>query len=348
MKILNRTISNDNPPFLIAEMSGNHGGNLERALKLVELAADCGCDAIKLQTFSLDEMTMDIDRDEFKVLAVNSPWNGSHLYNLYKMAELPREWHEPIIEKSKQHGIICFSSVFDINSLHFLESLDALAYKIASCEIGDLRLIEEVAKTLKPIFISTGMATLSEIEDAVSLIAQIHGSVENLCIFKCTTDYPAKPKDSNVSTIKYLRDLFGAEVGLSDHTMGIGVATLSIAFGATVIEKHFVDVRDEAAIDSRFSMLPDEMKQLRKELNSAWQAVGKTCFGPSESEKVNLKYKRSLYFKKDLKSGDVITEQDIISIRPAFGLEPKFWKNIIGLKLSKNVNRGDPVSFSAF
>lgn len=345
MKLIDKEINNKMPPYLIAEISGNHGGSLDRALRLIELASQSGCDAIKFQSFLHNKMTLNIPRDEFIVKDVNSPWNDVHLHSLYKQGEVPFDWYKEFFAEAKKNNITCFSSVFDLESLDALEKCDPPAYKIASCEVGYVQLIEKVAQTKKPIFISTGMATLNEIECAIEILEKNNVNKQNIALFKCTTDYPADPKDSNLKTIKTMKDLFNVEVGLSDHTHGLAAPLLSIAYGASFIEKHFVDLRDEKAIDGSFSMLPNEMKALKIELNNAWKSMGEVKFGPTSNEEINLKYKRSLYFNKSLPAGHIITNDDLICIRPNLGLKPIDKEKIVGKTLSKDAKYGDPTNF---
>ena len=345
MIIKDREIGMHKPPFLIAEMSGNHGGSLERALKIIELAAKSGCDAIKFQSFLHNKMTLNIPRDEFFVKDINSPWNNVHLHDLYHSGEVPFSWYKDFFDEAKRQNIICFSSVFDFESLEALEKYDPPAYKIASCEIGYIDLIEKVGQTQKPIFISTGMANLNEIETVMETLYKNNVKKDNIALFKCTTDYPADPKDSNLKTITTMRDLFDVEIGLSDHTQGMAAPLLSIAYGSSFVEKHFVDLKDEKAIDGSFSMLPNEIKKLKIELTNAWKSIGEVKFGPTLDEEINIKYKRSLYFNKSLPIGHVLTNDDLICIRPNLGLKPIYKNKLIGKKLIKKVNFGDPTSF---
>ncbi len=273
-------------PFIIAEMSGNHNQSLERALEIVDAAADAGAHAIKLQTYTADTITIDKKEGEFFISDPKSLWKGESLYDLYKKAYTPWEWHESIFKRAKEKGILCFSSPFDFTAVDFLESLNAPAYKIASFENIDLPLIRKVANTGKPIIISTGMANIQEIAEAVDTVRATGNN--QLILLKCTSTYPSTPDNTNILTIPHMRELFQCEIGLSDHTLGIGVAVASIALGATVIEKHFTLNREEGGVDSVFSMEPDELKSLVVETGRAWQSLGKVTYGPTEKEKASM------------------------------------------------------------
>lgn len=337
-------ISKQNPPFIIAEMSGNHNQSLERALEIVDAAAKAGVQALKLQTYTADTMTIDRSDGEFFISDTKSLWKGSSLYDLYKIAYTPWEWHKPIMDRAKEKGLICFSSPFDFSAVDFLESLDVPAYKIASFETIDLPLIKKVANTGKPVIISTGMASVAEIAEAVDTVRSTGNN--QLVLLKCTSTYPATPDNTNILTIPHMRELFNCEIGLSDHTMGIGVSVGSVALGATVLEKHFTLNRADGGVDSSFSMEPDEMKQLVIEAERAWQALGKITYGPTEREKASLVYRRSLYIVEDMKVGEIITERNIRSIRPGYGLPPKYIDQIVGRKINQSIARGTPFSWS--
>lgn len=330
-------------PFIIAEMSGNHNQSLERALEIVDLAAKSGVCALKLQTYTADTMTLDINEREFFIKDKNSLWEGTSLYKLYQKAYTPWEWHEPIFKRCKERGIIGFSTPFDATSVDFLESLDVPCYKIASFENIDLPLIKKVARTGKPIIASTGMASLAELDDLVR-IAKENGCTD-LTLLKCTSSYPSTPEGTNLLTIPHMKQLFNCKVGLSDHTLGIGAAVASIALGATVIEKHFTVARDDGGVDSAFSLEPAEMKQLVEEANRAYQAIGKVHYGISEQEKKSLQFRRSLYIVEDMKAGDVITTKNMRAIRPGLGLAPKYYDLVIGKRMKCDVVRGTPLSF---
>lgn len=343
IKIANKIISKSHKPFIIAEMSGNHNQSLERAFEIVDAAAATGADALKLQTYTADTMTLDRSDNEFFIEDKNSLWEGESLYNLYKKAYTPWDWHKPIIERCKQKGIICFSTPFDLSSVEFLEGLNMPAYKIASFENIDLPLIRAVAKTGKPIIVSTGMATVSEIHDIVETIRK-EGN-EQFVLLKCTSTYPATPENTNIVTIPHMRELFRCEVGLSDHTMGVGVAVASIALGATVVEKHFTLSRADGGVDSAFSLEPKELDDLVKETERAWKSIGSVSYGPTEAEKKSLVYRRSIYISKDVKSGDIIGPENVKIIRPGLGLAPKYFDIIIGRKFKKDSLMGTPLDW---
>jgi N-acetylneuraminate synthase len=325
-------------PYIIAEMSGNHNQSLERALKIVDAAADAGVDAVKLPTYTADTLTIDKSDGEFFISDPNSLWEGESLYNLYKKAYTPWDWQEKIFEYCRERGIDCFSTPFDDTSVDFLEKFNPPCYKIASFENTDLPLIKKVAKTGKPMIVSSGMATVAELDEMVST-AKENGCID-LTLLKCTSSYPATPEGTNLLTIPHMKELFKCNVGLSDHTLGIGVAVASIALGVTVIEKHFTLSRAEGGVDSTFSMEPDEMKQLVLECNAAWQALGEISYGPTEQEEKSLQFRRSLYIVEDMKAGDVITEKNMRCIRPGLGLSPKYYDILIGKKVRCDICAG--------
>lgn len=327
-----------NKPFIIAEMSGNHNHSLERALEIVDKAAEAGVDALKIQTYTADTITIDKKDGEFFIADKNNLWQGESLYSLYKKAYTPWEWHKAIFDRCKEKGIIGFSTPFDFTAVDFLESLDVPCYKIASFENIDLPLIKKVAQTGKPIIASTGMASLAELGELVETAK--NNGCEDLTLLKCTSNYPATPEGSNLLTIPHLQKLFDCKVGISDHTLGIGVAVASVALGATVIEKHFCLSRAEGGVDSAFSLEPEEMKMLVKEANAAYQALGKIAYGVSEQEKKSLQFRRSLYIVEDMKAGDIITEKNMRSIRPGLGLPPKYYDVLLGKKVKCDVKRG--------
>ena len=329
-------------PFIIAEMSGNHNQSLERALEIVEAGARTGAQAIKLQTYTADTMTLDLKEREFFISEDNSPWKGQSLYDLYKIAHTPWDWHKPIFDHAKKLGLICFSTPFDETAVDFLEKLGVPAYKIASFENTDIPLIQRVGATGKPLIISTGMATQEELDESVD--AARKAGCKDLTLLKCTSTYPATPENSNLLTIPYLRERYGCEVGLSDHTLGIGVAVASIALGATVIEKHFTLKRADGGVDSAFSMEPAELKELVEETGRAWQSLGKVFVGPTEAERPSIAFRRSLYIVKDLKAGDVLTKENVRAIRPGFGLPPKHLKQLLGMEILRDVKRGTALS----
>ncbi|GAB6158041.1 pseudaminic acid synthase [Desulfotomaculum varum] len=336
-------INKSNPPFIIAEMSGNHNQCLDRALALVEAAAKAGVHALKLQTYTADTMTIDLDEREFHISDARSLWCGTSLHKLYQQAYTPWEWHKPIFDRCRELGIIPFSTPFDASAVDFLESLDVPCYKIASFENIDLPLIRKVAGTGKPIIMSTGMATIAELDEAVRTARE--AGCQDLILLKCTSTYPASPEDSNLLTIPHMRNLFGCEVGLSDHTLGIGVAVAAVALGATVVEKHFTLSRADGGVDAAFSLEPDEMKLLVEETKRAWQAMGKISYGPTNNEKNSLQFRRSLYIVKDMAAGEEFTPENLRSIRPGFGLPPKYYDFLIGKKVKKSVKKGTPVTW---
>jgi len=335
--------SPDKKPFIVAEMSGNHNQSLERALKIVEAAANCGVDAVKIQTYTPDSLTLNINNQKgFFIEDEKSIWFGRTCYDVYQEAALPYEWHKPIFDKCKELGIIGFSTPFDLSGVDFLESLDCPIYKIASAEIIDIALLKKIAQTKKPVIMSTGMATLEEISEAVKTLQD--AGCCNITILKCTTSYPAKAEDSNLLTIPDLQKKFpDCKVGLSDHTLGIGAAISSVALGVGVIEKHFTLSRADGGIDSVFSMEPNEMKQLVEECNNAYKALGGICYNLSESEKKSHEFRRSLYVVKDIKKGEMFTPENIRSIRPSFGLHPRYYEEVLGKISTKDLKFGEPL-----
>ena len=345
MKISTQLIGINYPPFIIAEMSGNHNQSLERALQIVEGAAKTGAHAIKLQTYTADTMTLDLKEREFFISDEKSPWKGQSLYDLYKIAHTPWDWHKPIFDHAKKLGLICFSTPFDETSVNFLEKLGAPAYKIASFENTDIPLIKRVAGTGKPLIISTGMVTQDELDESVNAARQ--AGCKDLILLKCTSTYPATPENSNLLTIPHLSERYRCEVGLSDHTLGIGAAISSVALGATVIEKHFTLKRADGGVDSTFSMEPAEMKELVEETARAWQSLGKVYVGPTEAEKASIAFRRSLYIVKDMKLGDVLTKENVRAIRPGLGIPIKYLDQVLGRPVRVQVARGTPPELEA-
>jgi N-acetylneuraminate synthase len=343
IQIADRQIGQDFHPFIIAEMSGNHNQSLTRALEIVEAAAQTGVDAVKLQTYTAETMTINLAEREFFIDDPSSLWQGKSLYELYEEAHTPWDWHESIIKRCKEHGLICFSTPFDETAVDFLESLDVPAYKIASFENNHLPLIKKVAETGKPMLISTGMASLDELYDAVKTASE--AGCKDLILLKCTSSYPASPENSNLMTIPHMNELFGCQVGLSDHTLGIGAAIASIVLGATVIEKHFTLNRQDGGVDSAFSLEPEEMKTLVAETKRAWQALGQVKYGGSKGENSSKVFRRSLYVVQDMKAGNIFTTENLRIIRPGYGLSPKHYDFFIGRRISKDVKRGTPVSW---
>jgi len=330
-------------PFIIAEMSGNHNQSLDRAIEIVEAAADAGVDALKIQTYTADTMTLNIENPDFKINDKTSLWDGENLFNLYQQAYTPWEWHKPIFERARELGMIPFSTPFDETAVDFLEELDVPMYKIASFENNDIPLIKKVAATGKPMIISTGMATVAELDETVCVARE--AGCKNLILLKCTSTYPATADNTNILTIQHMRDLFNVQVGLSDHTMGTGVAVASVALGATVIEKHFTLSRDDGGVDSAFSMEPQEMKALVEETERAWQALGEIKYGATEKEKASLKFRRSIYVAEDIKAGEKFTKSNIRVIRPGYGLKPKYYEEVLGNNAKRNFKKGEPLSF---
>ncbi|MEH7459135.1 pseudaminic acid synthase [Bacillus sp. JJ1127] len=343
VEINGKKIGRNQQPFIIAEMSGNHNQSLERALQIVEAAAKAGAHALKIQTYTADTMTLNIDNKDFKIEDANSLWKGNTLYKLYQQAYTPWEWHKPLFDKCTELGIIPFSTPFDETAVDFLESLNVPCYKIASFENTDIPLIRKAASTGKPIIISTGMATISELDETVK--AARAAGCKDLILLKCTSTYPASPENTNIYTIPHMRELFQCEVGLSDHTLGVGAAIASVAMGATVIEKHFTLSRADGGVDSAFSMEPDELKSLVIETERAWKALGKIYYGPTNMEKSSLKFRRSLYVAQDMKAGDVLTVENLKAIRPGYGLAPKYLPILLGKKVKKDVVKGTPVNW---
>ena len=342
-KIGGRMIGKNHPPFIIAEMSGNHNQSLERALEIVEAAAKSGAHALKIQTYTPDTMTLDLDESEFHISDPNSLWTGTSLYKLYSEAYTPWEWHKPIFDRARELGMIAFSTPFDDTAVDFLESLDVPCYKIASFENTDLPLIRRVAATGKPLIISTGMATVAELDETIR--AAREAGCKDLILLKCTSTYPATADNTNILTIPHLRDLFHCEVGLSDHTLGVGVSVASVALGASIIEKHFTLNRAAGGVDSAFSMEPVEMTQLVLETERAWQSLGHVSYGITDAEQMSLQYRRSLYIVQNMKAGEVLTKDNVQAIRPGLGLPPKYLDIILGRVVKKNVVRGTAITF---
>jgi pseudaminic acid synthase len=333
-------------PYVVAELSGNHNQSLELALSIVEAAAWAGVDAVKLQTYTADTITMDHSSPEFFVSEASALWKGEKLYDLFHKAHTPWDWHEPLMRKAKDLGLACFSSAFDETSVDFLESLGAPAYKIASYECVDIPLIQRVARTNKPVIISTGMASIGEIDDAVKAVREAGNS--SVALLKCTSSYPAKAENSNLVTIAHMRSQFNLEVGISDHTLGIGAAVVSIAMGSTIVEKHITLSRKDGGVDAAFSLEPTEMKALVEEVNAAWLALGTIHYGPTMVEMNSVGSRRSLYFVADVEEGERISGSNVRSIRPGLGLPPKYLSVLLGKKVNRRVARGTPLSWDLF
>jgi N-acetylneuraminate synthase len=341
MKINNRTISSQQLPYIIAELSANHNGSIERAFESILAAKEAGADAVKIQTYTADTMTIDCNREEFQI--TGGLWDGYSLYDLYKEAQTPYEWHKRLFDYAKEIGITIFSTPFDETAVDLLEELGTPVYKIASFEMTDLPLVKYVAQTKKPMIISTGMANLEEITEVVR-VARENGCTD-LILLHCISSYPAPAEQSNLKTIPDLAERFGVITGLSDHTMGTTVATTSVALGACLIEKHFTLSRTDKGPDSEFSLEPQELKQLCIDTKIAWQSLGQAGYEKKEAEKSNVKYRRSIYAVKDIKKGDKLTQENIKRIRPGLGLEPKHYDEIISKAAKCDIDRGTPISF---
>jgi pseudaminic acid synthase len=333
----------DKRPYIVAEMSGNHNGSLDRALALVDAAADNGADAIKIQTYTADTMTVDVKHPRFQISKGHELWSEAYLYDLYERAHTPWDWHQPIFDRARERGITPFSSPFDRTAVELLEKLDAPMYKIASSEITDLPLIRLAASTGKPIIISTGMASVKEIAAAVEA-AQGVGATD-ITVLSCTASYPAPPEYTNLRRIPVLAQMLELPIGLSDHTHGIGVPIASVAFGACLIEKHVTLDRADGGVDSAFSLEPAELKALRIESERAWQALGTTHIGPTEAEKEGLRFRRSLYVVADVKAGDKVTPENVRSIRPTGGLEPDAIGLVMGRTFTADAAKGTPLTW---
>ena len=343
IRVKNREIGPGFPPFIVAEMSGNHNQSLERALEIVEAAAKAGAHALKLQTYTADTMTLDLREGDFFIRDPNSLWKGTSLYELYQKAHTPWDWHEPIFERCRGLGMICFSTPFDETAVDFLETLGTPCYKVASFENTDIPLIRKIAGTGKPMIISTGMATVAELDEAVRIAGE--SGCKDIILLKCTSTYPASPDNSNLLTIPHMRELFGVQVGLSDHTLGLGVAVAAVALGATLIEKHFTLRRSDGGVDAAFSLEPAEMRDLVMETERAWRAMGRTHYGSTQEEKKSMIFRRSLYVAKDMKVGDIFTRENLRAIRPGNGLPTKFYTLILGKSIKHDSKKGTPLTW---
>ncbi|GHA61430.1 pseudaminic acid synthase [Pontibacter akesuensis] len=340
IKIQNRVIGLVHKPFIIAEMSGNHNQSLERALAIVDAAAAAGADAIKLQTYTADTMTL---RGAITIEDDNSLWQGRELYDLYEEAYTPWEWHQPIFERAKAHGLIAFSSPFDETAVDFLEELNVPAYKIASFENTDHPLLRKVAATRKPVIMSTGAATVQEVAEGVQVLYE--AGCKDLILLKCTSTYPATPENTNLLTIPHMRELYNLQIGLSDHTMGIGASVAAVALGATVIEKHFTLRRADGGVDSAFSLEPEELKALVVESERAKLALGHVQYGVQRAEEKSRLFKRSVYAAKDIAAGEELTKENIRVIRPGMGLAPKHYEEVLGRKAKQAIPKGTPLNW---
>ncbi|WP_102795734.1 pseudaminic acid synthase [Bowmanella denitrificans] len=340
-----RTIGPEQPPFIIAELSGNHSQNLTTAMKMLEAAAKAGAHAIKLQTYTADSMTLDVQKPGFVIEEQDSLWHGEKLHALYQRAATPYEWHAQLFAKARHLGMEAFSSPFDEQAVDFLDSLDVPCFKIASFELTDIPLIRKAASKGKPLIMSTGMASLAEIEEAVAT-AKAAGC-QDIILLKCTSTYPAEAANTNLLTIPHMRDAFGVQVGLSDHTGGIGAAVASVALGATVIEKHFVLDRNAGGVDAAFSLEPQELDALVMESMRAWQAMGQVVYGGSQAEEKAKQYRRSIYVSADIQAGDILGKHNLRIVRPAFGLAPKHWDSVLGKTAKTALPKGTPLSWES-
>lgn len=330
-------------PFIIAELSGNHSQSFDTAMAMVDAAAKAGAHAIKLQTYTADSMTLDVDSDDFLIQEKDSLWYGEKLHGLYQKAATPYAWHKPLFEHAHKLGMLAFSSPFDEAAVDFLDELNVPCYKIASFELTDLPLIQKAASKGKPLIMSTGMASLAEIEQAVETAKS--AGCEQIVLLKCTSTYPASAENTNLVTIPHLKQAFGCEVGLSDHTAGIGAAVASVALGASVIEKHFVLDRNAGGVDAEFSLEPQELAALVTETKRAWLAMGQVTYGGSYAEEKSKQYRRSIYVAQDIQPGEVLTQQNLRIVRPAFGLEPKHWPDVLGKMAKIPLKKGTALSW---
>ncbi len=342
-KIGKHIIGDDQKPFVIAEMSGNHNQSLDKALEIVDAAAEAGAHGLKLQTYTADTMTIPHDKGLFYIDDPDSLWHGKTLHELYKIAYTPWEWHKPIFERAREKGMIPFSTPFDSTSVDFLEELNVDVYKIASFENKDWPLLKKVASTGKPVIMSTGASKLSDIAESVSVLRN-HGC-KNLVLLKCTSTYPAGAESTNLRTIPHMREMFDCFTGLSDHTGGIGAAVASVALGARIIEKHFIVNKADGGVDSAFSIEPHELKALVIESERAWKALGKVQYDIQEKEKSSLRFKRSLYIVEDIKEGEAFTSENVRIIRPGDGMEPKYYERVLGRRATDNFKKGTPLTW---
>ena len=337
------TISENSPPFIVAELSGNHNNSLSVALELVDQAAEAGANGFKLQTYTADTMTIECSESDFLVKGTGKEWEERTLYDLYNEASTPWDWHLPIYERCKEKGMIPFSTPFDETAVEFLETLDNEIYKIASFELTDIPLLKKVARTQKPIILSTGMASETEIEKAVSTIRNEGNN--NFVLLKCTSAYPARYEDANLQTIPYMREKYGCHIGLSDHTLGLACPVIATAFGARVIEKH-LKLEGQQGVDSHFSITPNEFKKMVNTVKQGHAAIGKIQTSPSNGEKASRNYRRSIYVTKDIKAGEIFTSHNIRVIRPGFGLAPEYYESVLGKPSKSDIKRGMALSLT--
>ena len=343
IQIGNVIVGAEHKPFIIAELSGNHNQQLALAMKMVEAAAEAGADAIKLQTYTADSMTLDVQSKGFVIEETDSLWHGESLHALYQKAATPYEWHQPLFARAHELGMLAFSSPFDEQAVEFLDGLAVPCFKIASFELTDLPLISAAASKGKPLIMSTGMASLSEIEAAV--ITARKAGCQDIILLKCTSTYPAQATNTNLNTIAHMRDAFGCQVGLSDHTAGVGASVAAVALGATVIEKHFVLDRNAGGVDAAFSLEPHELKLLVTETQRAWQAMGTVVYGGSQAEEKSKQYRRSIYVSRDIKAGETLDKSNLRIVRPAFGLAPKHWQQVLNRVARCDLKKGTPLSW---
>ncbi|MBK8870720.1 MAG: pseudaminic acid synthase [Elusimicrobia bacterium] len=343
IRIGNQSIGENHIPWIVAEMSANHGQSLEHALSIVDAAAKAGVQALKLQTYKAETMTLDLSTSDFMIEDPGNIWKGQSLYNLYQMAHCPWEWHEPIFRRCRALGLVGFSTPFDVTAVDFLEDLGVPMYKVASFENNDLPLIRKIGKTGKPLMLSTGMATLNELEEAVS--AAREAGCEDIVLLKCTSAYPAPAEEANLATIPDLKERFQCLVGISDHSNGIGISMASVALGARVIERHFIDSRLSGGPDASFSLEPMEMQQLVEESQKIFLAQGKVFYGSTHTEMKSARYRRSLYITEPLKKGDRLTPYNLRSIRPGMGLAPKYLEKVLDLPVERDVSKGTPLTW---
>lgn len=334
----NLKIGRDFPPFVVAELSGNHGQSLETALQIVDAAAEAGVSAVKLQTYTADTLTIESDRPDFRIGESFENWKNQTLHDLYKKAYTPWEWHEELFKRCKEKNVIGFSTPFDASAVDFLEKFDVPLYKIASFESNDLELVKKIASTGKPLVISTGLSSISDLHDTVRTARE--AGCTQLVLLKCTSAYPANSNGSNLLTIPHMRELFECEVGISDHTLGVGASIASVALGGTMIEKHVKLHDSDAGVDASFSMTPEQLKLLVDGSIAAWQSLGKVFYGVSEQEKESLKFRRSLYFVQNIKKGDTVTRENLRCIRPGYGLAPKYLDQLLGRTANQDIETG--------
>ncbi|RYD83626.1 MAG: pseudaminic acid synthase [Sphingobacteriales bacterium] len=346
IRIGNITVGEKHKPFIIAEMSGNHNQSLDRAMAIIDAAADAGAHAIKLQTYTADTLTINYSKGLFYIEDQSSLWKGRNLYDLYKQAYTPWEWHKPIFEHAAKRGLLAFSSPFDETSVDFLEELNVPAYKIASFENNHHPLLKKVAKTGKPVIMSTGLSNVSDVDESVRVLRD--AGCKDIILLKCTSTYPSTPENTHVNTIPHMQAIFNCQVGLSDHTMGIGAAIAAVALGARVVEKHFTLRRADGGVDSAFSLEPEEMAALVTETERAFLSLGQVQLCIQKSEEKSIRFKRSIYVVEDIKAGETFTEKNIRVIRPGDGLHPRYFESLLGKKAKLDIEAGTPLTFDLF